>query len=62
MNDLRDTNIVTRLAEPGHAMHQAARVAVRLLVKLLAQTGHKLHIVSENHLRVLGRLHSAHRT
>jgi predicted nucleic acid-binding protein len=41
MNFLVDTNIATRLAEPGHAMHQAALDAVKLLV---AQ-GHKLHIV-----------------
>jgi predicted nucleic acid-binding protein len=44
MNYLVDTNILTRLAEPGHAMHQAALDAV----KLLAAQGHKLHIVPQN--------------
>jgi predicted nucleic acid-binding protein len=43
MNILVDTNIATRLAEPGHAIHQAALDAVKLLV---AQ-GHKLHIVPQ---------------
>jgi predicted nucleic acid-binding protein len=43
MNFLVDTNIATRLAEPGHAMHQAALDAVKLLV---AQ-GHKLYIVPQ---------------
>jgi hypothetical protein len=44
MNYLVDTNILSRLAEPGHAMHQPALDAVKLLV---AQ-GHKLHIVPQN--------------
>jgi len=44
MNYLVDTNILTRLAEPGHAMHQPALDAV----KLLASQGHKLHIVPQN--------------
>ena len=44
MNYLVDTNILTRLAEPGHAMHQQARDAVKLLVR----QGHKLHIVPQN--------------
>lgn len=44
MNCLVDTNILTRLAEPGHAMHQAAIDAV----KLLAAQGHKLCIVPQN--------------
>jgi predicted nucleic acid-binding protein len=44
MSYLVDTNILTRLAEPGHAMHQAALDAV----KLLAGQGHKLHIVPQN--------------
>ncbi len=44
MNYLMDTNILTRLAEPGHAMHQPALDAVKLLVR----QGHKLHIVPQN--------------
>ena len=44
MNYLVDTNILTRLAEPGHAMHQTALDAVKLLVR----QGHKLHIVPQN--------------
>jgi predicted nucleic acid-binding protein len=44
MNYLFDTNILTRLAEPGHAMHQAAFDAV----KRLTQQGHRLHIVPQN--------------
>src|SRR5439155_16814338 len=44
MNDLVDTNILTRLAEPGHAMHQPALDAVKLLVR----QGHRLHIVPQN--------------
>ena len=45
MNYLLDTNILTRLAEPGHAMHQTALDAV----KLVARQGHKLfHIVPQN--------------
>jgi predicted nucleic acid-binding protein len=44
MNYLVDTNILTRLAEPGHAMHQPVRDAVTLLVR----QGHKLHIVPQN--------------
>lgn len=44
MNYLVDTNILTRLAEPGHAMHQPALDAVKRLV----HQGHKLHIVPQN--------------
>ncbi|QEH35610.1 hypothetical protein OJF2_41630 [Aquisphaera giovannonii] len=44
MNHLVDTNILCRLAEPGHAMHQAALDAV----KLLAARGDQLHIVPQN--------------
>lgn len=43
MNYLVDTNILTRLAEPGHPMHRPALDAVNLLV----QQGHKL-IVPQN--------------
>lgn len=44
MNYLLDTNILTRLAEPGHAMHQPAFDAV----KRLSQEGHRLHVVPQN--------------
>src|SRR4051812_2875879 len=44
MNYLVDTNILTRLAEPGHAIHKAALDAV----KTLARDGHRLHIVPQN--------------
>jgi predicted nucleic acid-binding protein len=44
MNDLVDTNILTRLAEPGHGMHAPARDALKRLVS----EGHKLHIVPQN--------------
>lgn len=44
MNYLVDTNILSRLAEPGHAMHQAALDAVKHLI----QQGHTLHIVPQN--------------
>jgi predicted nucleic acid-binding protein len=44
MNYLIDTNIFTRLAEPGHVMHQQAVDAV----KLLARHHHRLHIVPQN--------------
>src|ERR1017187_8653472 len=44
MNYLVDTNILTRLAEPGHVMHRPALDAVQLLVR----QGHKLHIVPQN--------------
>jgi hypothetical protein len=44
MNYLVDTNILTRLAEPGHAMHQPALNAVKRLI----HQGHKLHIVPQN--------------
>lgn len=44
MSHLVDTNILTRLAEPGHPMHPPARDAV----KLLAARGRKLHIVPQN--------------
>lgn len=44
MSYLIDTNILTRLVEPGHPMHQAALDAV----KSLALQGYKLHIVPQN--------------
>ena len=44
MNYLVDTNILTRLADPAHAMHQQAVDSVKLLV----QQGHKLHVVPQN--------------
>ena len=44
MNDLVDTNILSRLAEPGHPMHQLALDAVKRLVS----EGHRLHIVPQN--------------
>src|SRR5262245_40733316 len=44
MNYLVDTNILSRLAEPGHGMHQPAVDAVKRLVS----EGHKLHIVPQN--------------
>jgi hypothetical protein len=44
MNYLVDTNILTRLAEPGHAMHQPTLDAV----KSLGRQGHKLRIVAQN--------------
>lgn len=44
MNYLIDTNILSRLAEPGHAMHQPAFDAVTRLVS----EGHRLHIVPQN--------------
>jgi predicted nucleic acid-binding protein len=44
MNYLVDTNVLTRLAEPGHPMHQPAVDAVKLLV----HQGHKLHVVPQN--------------
>jgi predicted nucleic acid-binding protein len=44
MNCLVDTNILTRLAEPGHPMHQPALDAVKLLV----HQGYKLHVVPQN--------------
>jgi predicted nucleic acid-binding protein len=44
MNYLVDTNILTRLAEPGHAMHQPALDAV----KRLTSQGHTLHMVPQN--------------
>lgn len=44
MNYLIDTNILSRLAEPGHAMDQPAFDAVTRLVS----EGHKLHIVPQN--------------
>jgi predicted nucleic acid-binding protein len=44
MNYLVDTNILSRLAEPGHPMHQPALDAVKRLVS----DGHKLHIVPQN--------------
>jgi hypothetical protein len=44
MNYLVDTNILSRLAEPGSAMHQPSVDAVKRLVS----AGHKLHIVPQN--------------
>lgn len=44
MNFLVDTNILTRLAEPGHTMHQPALDAVKRLIL----QGHRLHIVPQN--------------
>ncbi len=44
MSYLVDTNILTRLAESGHLMHQQAVDAVKRLVR----QGHKLHIVPQN--------------
>ena len=44
MNYLVDTNILTRLVEPTHAMHQQARDAVALLVR----QAHILCVVSQN--------------
>lgn len=44
MNYLIDTNILSRLAEPGHAMHQPALDAV----KRLTQQKHKLYVVPQN--------------
>jgi predicted nucleic acid-binding protein len=41
---LVDTNILSRLAEPGHPMHQPALDAVKRLVA----EGHKLHIAPQN--------------
>jgi predicted nucleic acid-binding protein len=44
MSYLVDTNILSRLAEPGHPMHQPALDAVKRLVS----EGHNLHIVPQN--------------
>ncbi len=44
MKYLVDTNILTRMADPAHAMHQEARDAVSLLIR----QGHKLHVVPQN--------------
>lgn len=44
MNYLVDTNILTRLAEPTHAIHQETLDAVALLVL----QGHTLCVVSQN--------------
>ena len=44
MNYLVDTNILARIAESSHVMHQQAEDAVNLLV----QQGHRLHIVPQN--------------
>jgi len=44
MNYLVDTNILTRLAEPGHVLHQQAVNAVKRLVS----EGHKLYIVPQD--------------
>ena len=44
MNYLVDTNILTRMADPAHAMHQEALDAVKLLI----EQGHKLHVVPQN--------------
>ncbi len=45
MNYLVDTNILARLVEPPHAMHQQARDAVALLIR----QSHTLCIVSQNY-------------
>jgi len=42
MNYLVDTNILTRLADPGHAMHQEALDAV----KLIGKNGHDARLVA----------------
>ena len=44
MNYLVDTNILTRISDPAHAMHQEALDAVKLVI----QQGHKLHVVPQN--------------
>jgi predicted nucleic acid-binding protein len=44
MNTLLDTNILTRAAQPGHAMHQ---LAVDAVVELRSQ-GDTLHLVPQN--------------
>ncbi len=44
MNYLVDTNILTRMADPAHTMHQEALDAVTLLI----QQGHTLHVVPQN--------------
>jgi predicted nucleic acid-binding protein len=44
MNYLVDTNILSRLVEPGHPLHQPALAAVKRLVS----DGHKLYIVPQN--------------
>jgi predicted nucleic acid-binding protein len=44
MTYLVDTNILTRLVDPTHAMHQDALDAVTLLIR----QAHTLHIVSQN--------------
>ncbi len=42
MTYLVDTNILTRLADPAHAVHQEALDAVTLLIR----QAHTLHVVS----------------
>ena len=44
MNYLVDTNILTRMTDPAHAMHREALDAVTLLI----QQGHRLHVVPQN--------------
>ena len=44
MNYLVDTNILTRLVEPTHAMHRQALDAVTLLIR----QAHNLYVVSQN--------------
>ena len=44
MNDLVDTNILTRLVEPTHAIHRQAVDAVTLLIR----QAHNLYVVSQN--------------
>lgn len=44
MNYLIDTNLLTRLVEPNHAMHREALDAVTLLVG----RAHNLHVVAQN--------------
>lgn len=44
MNDLIDTNILTRLVQPTHAMHREALDAVTLLIG----RAHNLHVAAQN--------------
>jgi predicted nucleic acid-binding protein len=44
MNYLVDTNILTRMADPAHPLHQEAIDAVKLLI----QQGHRLHVVAQD--------------
>lgn len=44
MRYLVDTNVLTRLAEPGHVMHPVAFSALQRLIA----AGHQIHIVPQN--------------